>query len=48
MIWLMISETSYYFHSKIIYKFLPDTDFDTKLEVNVDVTVAMPCASKYF
>lgn len=46
MVWLMISETSYYLHSKIIYKFLPDTDYDAKLEVNIDLTVAMPCSGR--
>jgi len=48
ILWLIIVETSYYFHSNIVYKFLPDTDFDAKLKFNVDITVHMPCHSKYF
>lgn len=32
--------------SKFIFKFSPDTDFDEKLKINVDITVAMPCGSK--
>ncbi|KAK6638247.1 hypothetical protein RUM44_008676 [Polyplax serrata] len=45
MTWLIISETSYYLHSKIVYKFQPDTDFDQKINVFVDLTVAMPCST---
>ncbi|KAL0272556.1 UNVERIFIED_CONTAM: hypothetical protein PYX00_005484 [Menopon gallinae] len=45
MVWLLISETSYYLHSKIVYRFLPDTDFDAKLKAFIDVTIAMPCVS---
>lgn len=48
MVWLLISETSYYLHSKIVYRFLPDTDFDAKLKMFIDVTIAMPCVCKYF
>ncbi|KAF2892556.1 hypothetical protein ILUMI_13616 [Ignelater luminosus] len=43
--WLIYSEINYYLHSKFIFKFSPDTDFDAKLKINVDITVAMPCAN---
>lgn len=43
--WLIYSEISYYLNSKFIFKFSPDTDFDDKLKINVDLTVAMPCAN---
>ena len=45
--WLTYSEISYYFHSKFTYTFAPDMDFDAKLKLNVDLTVAMPCQSKF-
>ncbi|XP_075213136.1 endoplasmic reticulum-Golgi intermediate compartment protein 2 isoform X2 [Lycorma delicatula] len=41
--WLLISEISYYFDSRFIFKFAPDTDYDAKLKLNIDITVAMPC-----
>ncbi|XP_018319222.1 endoplasmic reticulum-Golgi intermediate compartment protein 2 [Agrilus planipennis] len=41
--WLIYSEINYYLHSKLIFKFSPDTDFDAKLKLNVDITVATPC-----
>lgn len=44
--WLIYSEIQYYMDSKFIFKFSPDTDFDEKLKINVDITVAMPCGSK--
>nr|CAD7568271.1 unnamed protein product [Timema californicum] len=45
ILWLMYAEISYYLDSRFIFKFLPDTDFDAKLKINVDLTVAMPCGS---
>lgn len=44
---LVYSEVNYYLNSKFIFKFSPDVDFDEKLKINVDITVAMPCHSKY-
>jgi hypothetical protein len=47
IVWLVYSEVNYYLDSKFQFKFSPDTDFDAKLKINVDITVAMPCSSKY-
>lgn len=44
--WLIYSEIQYYLDSKFVFKFTPDTDFDQKLKINVDITVAMPCSCK--
>ena len=30
-----------------VFKFVPDADFAAKLQINIDMTVAMPCDSKY-
>uniref|UniRef100_A0A1B6KXN3 Endoplasmic reticulum vesicle transporter C-terminal domain-containing protein n=1 Tax=Graphocephala atropunctata TaxID=36148 RepID=A0A1B6KXN3_9HEMI len=43
--WLIYSEISYYLQSRFIFKFAPDTDYDAKVKINVDLTVAMPCLS---
>lgn len=34
----------YFLESRLQFKFEPDTDYDSLLQMNVDVTVAMPCA----
>lgn len=44
ILWLLYSEITYYIHSKLIFKFSPDTELDSKLKINIDMTVAMPCA----
>lgn len=44
--WLLYSEVNYYLHSKFIFKFSPDIDYDEQLKINIDITVAMPCAGK--
>jgi len=41
--YLVIAETSYYLDSRLQFTFEPDTDIDAKLQINIDVTVAMPC-----
>ncbi|KAK4876076.1 hypothetical protein RN001_012498 [Aquatica leii] len=43
--WLVYSEINYYLHSKFVFKFSPDIDFDAKLKINVDITIAMPCSN---
>ncbi|KAF5298170.1 hypothetical protein FQA39_LY02594 [Lamprigera yunnana] len=43
--YLVYSEINYYLHSKFVFKFSPDTDFDAKLKINVDITVAMLCSN---
>ncbi|CAH1366343.1 hypothetical protein MTP99_007694 [Tenebrio molitor] len=45
IVWLVYSEVNYYLDSKFQFKFSPDTDFDAKLKINVDITVAMPCSN---
>lgn len=43
--WLIYSEINYYLHSKFVFKFSPDTDFEAKLKINIDITIAMPCSN---
>lgn len=45
IVMLIYKEINYYMNSKFIFKFSPDTDFDAKLKLNVDITVAMPCSN---
>lgn len=40
---LIYRETMYYLDSKLVFKFRPDVDMDTKLKIHIDVTVATPC-----
>lgn len=41
--YLIIAETNYFLDSRLQFKFEPDTDYDAKLKINIDITVAMPC-----
>ncbi|RZF37424.1 hypothetical protein LSTR_LSTR011701 [Laodelphax striatellus] len=41
--WLIYSEIRYYLDNRFIFKFSPDTDYDGKIKLNIDITVAMPC-----
>lgn len=41
--YLIIAETSYFLDSRLQFKFEPDTEIDAKLQINIDITVAMPC-----
>ncbi|CAH0392571.1 unnamed protein product [Bemisia tabaci] len=45
VVWLTIAEIRYHMQSKFNYKFVPDVDYDTKLSINVDLTVAMSCVN---
>lgn len=45
IIWLVWSEISYYFDSRFVFRFTPDADYDARLKINIDITVAMPCHS---
>ncbi|KAL1124495.1 hypothetical protein AAG570_001121 [Ranatra chinensis] len=45
IIWIVISETNIYFDSYLNFKFMPDTDYNAKLNLNLDMTIAMPCFS---
>jgi len=42
---LLWSELNYFFDPGFKFRFVPDTDFESKLQINVDMTVAMPCES---
>jgi hypothetical protein len=43
IIWLLYAEISYYLDATFKFRFVPDTEFDAKLKINIDLTVAMPC-----
>ncbi|KAM3958334.1 endoplasmic reticulum-Golgi intermediate compartment protein 2 [Aphomia sociella] len=45
ILWLIYSEVTYYLDSNLVFKFMPDTDMDEKLRINIDITVAMPCSN---
>uniref|UniRef100_A0A146KX15 Endoplasmic reticulum-Golgi intermediate compartment protein 2 n=1 Tax=Lygus hesperus TaxID=30085 RepID=A0A146KX15_LYGHE len=45
IILIIIFEIRYYYGSDVAFQFVPDTDFNAKLKVNLDITVAMPCHS---
>ncbi|CAH2263829.1 endoplasmic reticulum-Golgi intermediate compartment protein 2 [Pararge aegeria] len=45
IMWLVYSEVSYFFDSNLVFKFVPDTDMDEKLRINIDITIAMPCSN---
>lgn len=47
IIYLIFIETTFYMDSKLIFKFKPDTDMDTKLKIHIDMTVATPCSSEW-
>ena len=40
---LVWSEARYFLSPGYNFKFVPDADYETKLTINVDITVAMPC-----
>ncbi|XP_051165804.1 endoplasmic reticulum-Golgi intermediate compartment protein 2 isoform X2 [Leptopilina boulardi] len=43
IVYLITAETWYFLDSKLKFKFVPDTEINTKLKINIDITVAMPC-----
>lgn len=43
IIYVVYVEFQYYLDSRLVFKFVPDSDMDTKLRVNLDLTVASPC-----
>lgn len=45
IVYVVYVELQYYLESRLIFKFVPDDDMDTKLRVNLDLTVASPCHS---
>ena len=44
---LIYNEWTYFLNPDPVFKFVPDADFAAKLQINIDMTVAMPCDSKY-
>jgi hypothetical protein len=44
---LVWSEVKYFVSPPHKLAFLPDTDFEAKLQINVDMTIAMPCDCKW-
>jgi hypothetical protein len=44
---LIYNEWQYFLNPDPTFQFVPDTDFASKLRINIDMTVAMPCDSKY-
>ncbi|XP_022170355.1 endoplasmic reticulum-Golgi intermediate compartment protein 2 [Myzus persicae] len=44
-LWLLISEVQYVLQEHYIYRFVPDTDYESKLPINIDITVASTCDS---
>ena len=43
-----MSEVKDYLNPGTKFKFIPDSEIFEKVELNVDFTVATPCACKYF
>ena len=44
---LLWFEAQYFLNPGYSMKFMPDGDYEAKLTINVDLTVAMPCDRKY-
>lgn len=44
IVYLTAAETWYFLDSKLLFKFVPDTEISAKLKINIDITVAMPCS----
>ncbi|XP_067635870.1 endoplasmic reticulum-Golgi intermediate compartment protein 2 isoform X3 [Eurosta solidaginis] len=45
IIFLIYNEVCYYREASLVYQFEPDIDLDGKVQMHVDITVAMPCRS---
>ncbi|KAJ9599425.1 hypothetical protein L9F63_010094 [Diploptera punctata] len=43
ILWVLYGEITYYLGANFKFRFVPDTEFDAKLKINVDLTVAMAC-----
>ena len=42
---LIWSEMRYFLNPGFKFRFVPDTDFESKLKINVDMTIATPCSA---
>ncbi|KAH8286741.1 hypothetical protein KR018_004461 [Drosophila ironensis] len=46
IVYLVYTELHYYWHeTAVVYQFEPDISLDEQVQMHVDITVAMPCAS---
>ncbi|GAB0088058.1 endoplasmic reticulum-Golgi intermediate compartment protein 2 [Sergentomyia squamirostris] len=43
ILYLIWKEINYYLESQLVFRFIPDADLSTKLQINIDLTVATPC-----
>ncbi|XP_008214474.1 endoplasmic reticulum-Golgi intermediate compartment protein 2 [Nasonia vitripennis] len=43
IVYLIYAETSYFLDSRLQFKFEPDVEYDSQLQMNIDITVATPC-----
>ena len=43
---LVWSEISYFLNPGFKFSFVPDADFEAKLSINIDMTIAMTCDCK--
>lgn len=46
-IWLVLTEIAYFVDYKIHNLFVPDVEFDAKLNINIDMTIAALCSGRY-
>ena len=44
---LIFNEFEYFLNPDPKFHFVPDADFEAKLQINIDMTVAMRCDSKF-
>lgn len=45
-LWLVVSQIQYVLQERYTYKFVPDTEYESKLQIHIDITVASICDSK--
>lgn len=45
-VWLIVSEIRYFLQENYVYSFVPDTDYESRLPINIDITIASTCDSK--
>lgn len=45
-LWLVVSQIQYVLQERYTYIFVPDTEYESKLQIHIDITVASVCDSK--
>lgn len=45
IVFLLYKEIVYYLDSRLVFRFKPDTDMDSKLKIHIDITLATTCRS---